>query len=92
MALTRQTELPINREERTDEVVIEAPLGAGYNVRVLRITRDYYADGRITEVSRRWIVRNMTQLMADSDAFPLLASLPPIFDRWSQEDDAAAGN
>ena len=89
MAITKTIEHPTKRDERTDEVVIFAPLGKGYQVRVLRVTRDYFANSPPVEVSRRWLQRTMAQLMADSGALPMIAALPPIFDRWAQEDDAS---
>lgn len=90
MAITKVIDRPIKREERTDEVVISAPLGQGYHVRVLRVTRDFFADAPPVEVGRRWLVRGMARLLRDSSALPLLGALPSIFDRWSQEDDLAA--
>ena len=90
MAIQKVIDLPIKREERTDEVVIHAPLGKGYHVRVLRVTRDFFQTSPPVEVSRRWIERNMAQLMTDPDAIPLLSGLPALFDRWATEDDAAA--
>lgn len=87
MAITKVIDTPIKREERTDEVVIYAPLGQGYHVRVLRVTRDFFADAPPVEVGRRWITRSMARLRLDSAALPLLGSLPSIFDRWSQDDD-----
>lgn len=90
MAITKVIDQPTKREERTDEVVISAPLGQGYHVRVLRVTRDFFADAPPVEVGRRWLVRDMARLLRDSSALPLLGALPSIFDRWSQEDDLAA--
>lgn len=90
MAIAKTINQPIKREERTDEVVIQAPLGAGYIVRVLRVTRDYFADAPPVEVARRWLSRSMQQLMLNKAALPLIGSLPPTFDRWAQEDDDRA--
>lgn len=90
MAITKVIDTPIKREERTDEVVIYAPLGQGYHVRVLRVTRDFFTDAPPVEVGRRWITRSMARLRLDKAALPLLGSLPAIFDRWSQDDDLAA--
>ena len=90
MAITKVIDTPIKREERTDEVVIYAPLGQGYHVRVLRVTRDFYPDAPPVEVARRWVGRSMSQLLKDTAALPLLAALPVIFDRWAQDDDLNA--
>jgi hypothetical protein len=90
MAVEREIRVPIRREERTDEVIIQAPITKGYFVRVLRITRDYFEDGKEIEISRRYITRDMSKLILDAEAVPLLTALPAIFDRWANEDDAAA--
>lgn len=90
MAISKVIDRPIKREERTDEAVIYAPMGQGYQVRVLRVTRDFYLDAPPVEISRRWVARSMTQLLKDKTVLPLLAALPVIFDRWTQEDDLDA--
>ncbi len=76
----------VRREERTDEAIISIPYGKTPVVRVLRVTRDTLADGSIIEASRRWVERDIVELLADTDAAPLVALLPAIFDRWSTED------
>jgi hypothetical protein len=90
MAISKVIDTPVKREERTDEAVIYAPMGQGYQVRVLRVTRDFYSDAPPVENARRWVARSMTQLLKDKAVLPLLAALPVIFDRWAQEDDLNA--
>ena len=90
MAISKVIDMPVKREERTDEAVIYAPMGRGYQVRVLRVTRDFYLDAPSVEVARRWVGRSMVQLLKDKSVLPLLAALPVIFDRWAQEDDLNA--
>lgn len=83
MAIERPIILPVKREERTDEVLITTPPDGQYVVRIVRVTRDHYADGSVLEVSRREITRTLPDLMKDTKALPIMAALPAIFDEWA---------
>ena len=102
MATALPVKNALYREERSEEVTILCgtlppafdgakgyiALGApSYRVRVLRITRDYYADKAPVIVAQRYVERDMAQLMADMQAPGMLATLPHVFDRWTAEDD-----
>ncbi len=76
--------------EHTDEFVGSTISTALTVVRVLRVTYEVGSDGTRREVSRRTLTRDIAAIMADLDARAMLTTMPPIFDRWAAEDDAAA--
>jgi len=87
MAIELPIPVPVKREERNDQAIIDSLPGQGYVVTLVRVIRDTYADGSTAVVGRRTVTRGLAALLADKDAAPLLALLPAIFDRWAVEDD-----